>query len=507
MSSEGINTYFKNVFSTVGKIFIGFILIILCLVILGKHANADLLSDQLQAIKDKNISITSPLHLHGIRDIFPEAFKEIEKTVTTPKNKLLEAFIPYEDTKRLVAGLSPFLEELVTLQTLKDDKNLLLSETQFQRIASEFRYEYGQKGIKILETSSNTQGSQVLSEYYQVPLHTEAKTVNNLGIFIDEYDAIGFVGIVTTRVKTKGIQGTYEQERKQLISTTLLRLKNKIVYLVASKDFRDINDVGSFEYHIENFVSSLIKANGIPMPEFVALPSPLDRYYNTNSNDASFHLLARANQDYEKRPWDRITDKGEEAFFATLGLVFIASIIKLLIFLVRKKEENKKDKCEAKINIIDANLDGVENIKKDDDFWLCLPEWLRWILCFPIIIFVPGFFVMLFTYVRGDNIFSLESFLVQRIFAPILQAFLTFFFVYYLMPRWKNIWLSMWLYIYILLGLITYAIVIYMAVYQNISVKEMWNNETIFDLLQATVALMSSVYFYFKFKQKLNKLN
>lgn len=132
--------------------------------------------------------------------------------------------------------------------------------------------------------------------------------------------------------------------------------------------------------------------------------------------------------------------------------------------------------------------------------WEKLPEWLRWILCWPIIIIVSivvQFFGLILGRFAVDRIWLPDNF--AEMAAPVIGSMFAlpvfFFAIQYLVPRKPHYVVFVWC----VLSLVASASAAFMVYvdFTNDNDEFWW---TVRDFVWALITLIMGVYFFFKIK-------
>lgn len=134
---------------------------------------------------------------------------------------------------------------------------------------------------------------------------------------------------------------------------------------------------------------------------------------------------------------------------------------------------------------MDDGMGGQENP------WDRLPEWLRWILCWPLMLIIPFIVLGFIKYIRTVDAFGWEIKITQAIIVPVVAQWLNISLIFYLIPRFKIFFGFFYTALISLISLIipvSWIVCLFMEGYVS-----RWNN--IWDLIQS-IACLSVIYFY-----------
>ena len=135
------------------------------------------------------------------------------------------------------------------------------------------------------------------------------------------------------------------------------------------------------------------------------------------------------------------------------------------------------------------------------DRWNILPEWARWILCWPIILILTllaGLITMSLASMAVDRIWISES--VAETVYPALVTFLSgpifFFLIHQFVPRKPNWFTGFFVFFSTALGIMS-AIRWYLGITGGVAIDNFMQ-----DVLQTITAVIVSWFWFFYFKDK-----
>jgi hypothetical protein len=215
-------------------------------------------------IGDAQIQVQAPNGFYEVTKTFPGA-AYLAETITPPSNRLLAMLMTEEDVENLRNKQEPQMQSYVLIQTLKAWEGLTISEKMFAEGKSQLKaqqdtiLQQSEKDVSKLINNAVEKMSEDTGRNLDVKLGEQKM----LGFFFESDDALGFNTL--SHIQSSNDQGTYNDVIA--LSSMLLRVKGKIMYVYVYKKYTDQKDIDWINKTAQEIVQNIINNNQVSEKE------------------------------------------------------------------------------------------------------------------------------------------------------------------------------------------------------------------------------------------------